>query len=157
MALPLAMIGVGIAMTLSLTFLASQATSTTMSRNLVSHSVARAIAESGLTLAITYIKTDPNWRTAQTNGAWLADHSFGGGTFAIRFEDEADGDLTDDDTEPVIVTAIGKLGGVTHKVAASVTPGPPPIGVLFVVPNPASLGAGDQARKAKFESWGMTV
>ena len=75
----------------------------------------------------------------------------------MRFKDEEDGDLADDDTDPVTVTAIGRSSGVAHMVAAVITPGPPPIGVLFVVPDPASLDTSDTVRKTLLEGWGMQV
>ena len=123
MALPLAMIGVGMAMTLGLGFLASQATSTAMTRNVVNRKAARSIAESGLTLAITYVRSNSGWRTAQTHGAWLAPHAFGGGTFRLQFEDPGDANLSNNSADPVTLTSVGTIDGASFRVSATVTPG----------------------------------
>ena len=157
MALILAMVVVVTSVVLSVSFLNGQARFTVMAQNVVQRASARGIAESGLTLAFAYIKTEPNWRTAQTNGAWLTDHSIGGGTFKIRFEDEQDGDLANAADDPVTLTCVGSLNGVTHEVRAVLAPQPPAIRVLFVVPDATSLGSQDADRLALMQGWGWIV
>ena len=153
----LVMITVAIAMVLGLSFLNGQAIATGLAQNVVGRASARGIAESGLNIAIAYVRNSADWRTAQSNGTWLADHAFASGSFTLRFDDEQDGDLTDDDEDPITLTVIGRANGVAHKIAAVVTPGPLPIDVLFVVPNSALLDSGNAARKTLLEDWDMNV
>ena len=91
-ALLLALIAVAIAATLAYSFLAAQSTSIGIARNIEGHRKARYVAESGLELAIAYVRSNENWRTDQTNGAWVTDEPFAEGTFTIRGEDGVDTD-----------------------------------------------------------------
>ncbi|MEE9213000.1 MAG: hypothetical protein V3U29_10130, partial [Phycisphaeraceae bacterium] len=136
-AMLLVLIAVAMATILSLTFLHAQSTSIGVMQNVQRQSVARGIGESALVMAINYVLSDSNWRFDQTNGVWVSDESFNGGTYSIWGEDgedtdgdgvisvpaEGDGDLADDDTDVVTLTAIGAYAGVTHTVRAVVTSG----------------------------------
>lgn len=157
-ALLLVLFALVIATVLALTFANGSATSVAIARNVDRHAQARAIAESGLEVAMRYIQTDADWRTNQAHGDWLVDESFGGGTFTIRGED-ADGDLTDDASDIVRLIAIGTFDGVSHRVEAEVTPGTivSPGNLLFVVANASSLNDSDSNKRDLFQSWGYTV
>jgi hypothetical protein len=131
----LTMIAVVMAFVLSHSFIATQAPSTAIARNIVNLSHARAIAESGLQLVITEVKRNSDWRTDFSHGVWVSDEPYAGGTFTITGEDgvdtngddtisvpaEGDGDLTDDDTDALTLTSKGTYDGITHTVRGVVT------------------------------------
>ncbi len=121
-ALLMVLIAMMLAVTLGVTFMISQSPSTAIAENVRDHASARLIAESGLTTAIEYLRNSDDWRSTQPEGVWLAAQDFGGGSFRVMFED-ADGDLSNNDTDPVRVTVVGQFGGVTHQVSAWVTLG----------------------------------
>ena len=56
-----------------------------------------------------------------------------------------------------MLTSVGRIDGVAHKVSAEVTPNPPPIGLLLVVPDTTSLDASDTARLTLFGGWNFVV
>ena len=144
---------------LAMTFVGGSATSVAIAGNIDRHAQARAIAESGLEVAMLYVQTDADWRTNQTHGDWLVDESFGGGTFTIRGEDD-DGNLADDATDIVRLIAVGRFDGVSHRIEAEATPGTTAAAsnmLLFVVADASSLKTADSAKKTQFESWGYTV
>ena len=126
MAYFLVMISVAVALILGMSFLNAQATSTHVAQNVVNRASARGIAESGIEIAMQYIRSTSNWRTAQVSGVWLPVHAIGGGGFVLRFEDENDGDLADDPLEPVTLTCVGDFEGLSHKVRATINPTDPP-------------------------------
>ncbi len=168
--LMLVLIAVAISATLALSFVSAQSTSIGIARSITDHSEARYVAESGLELAIAYIRANADWRTEQSNGTWVTDESFGGGTFTIVGDDgqdtdgdgvitiptEGDSDLADDVADPLTLKVIGTVNSVTHVVHAVLTPVFHPT-VLMVVPDPANLSAEDSARKTQLESWDFTV
>jgi hypothetical protein len=169
-AMLLVLIAVAIATVLSMSFLASQASTHGVAQNVQKHAQARSVAESALVAAIHYAQTDADFRSDKTHGQWASDVSFNGGTFDLfgydgldtdgdGVVDDTDGDLADDTADPVTITAIGYYDGVSHTVHAVVTPGSgSSMGkLLFVVEDDASLAAGDVKRKAFFEDLGWTV
>lgn len=121
-ALLLVLIAVAMSAVLALTFAQSQATSMGIADNAQNHAHARTIAETALQMAINHVRTDEDWRDTYTSGDWVVDQDLDGGTFTIAGVDE-DGDLTDDDSDELTLTAIASFGGVTHRVSALVTPG----------------------------------
>ncbi|MCK4660672.1 MAG: hypothetical protein KAV82_14215 [Phycisphaerae bacterium] len=133
-ALLLVLIAVAIAVTLACSFLAAQSTTIGICGNLENHSNARHVAESGLELAIAYVRSDNDWRSLQSHGAWVTGEPFGEGTFTIVGEDgvdtdgdgaaDGDGDLADDPDDPLTLTVTGKVNGASHVVRAVVTPVP---------------------------------
>ena len=70
MAMLLVLMSVAMAVILSLSFLNAQVTATGMSQNVARRAQAKAIAESGLTMALAYIETNATWRTDMTHGVW---------------------------------------------------------------------------------------
>ncbi|MGB2823293.1 MAG: hypothetical protein WBF17_20090, partial [Phycisphaerae bacterium] len=149
---------------LSSAYLASQSTSAQVSRNVASLATARMIAESGLGMAVSYVRSDPNWRTDRSEGTWVDEHPFAGGTFSIVGQDgedtdgdgavEGDGDLADNDMEMLTLTAVGKYRGCSHTVQAVV---PPQKRALMIVVDPANLSSEDTAREALLRQWGWKV
>lgn len=171
-ALMLVLVSVAIATTIAYTFVASQSTTMSITRNVANQSKARFIAETGLDLAVAYIRSVSTWRSDQSDGTWATGIAFAGGTYSITGQDgidangdnlisqpaEGDGDLADDPNDPLTLTVTGTVSGATHTVRAVVTPVPAnSIAVLMVVLSATSPPADDVARKAQMEAWGYTV
>ena len=135
MATLLVMIAVAMAFILSLSFLSAQSTTMGITENMDHHVRSRAIAESGLQLAIVEVQQNSDWRTDFANGTWVTNHSYAGGTFTISGVDgedtdgdgvisvpaEGDGDLTDGQDDPATLKVVGTYNGVTHTVEAVIT------------------------------------
>jgi len=112
--------------------MSAQATTIGIARNMVNHTKARYVAESGLRLAIAYVQSNEDWRTDQSHGTWVTDQAFGGGTFTIVGEDgwdadgdgsvDGDGDLSDDSDDLLTLTVTGRVNGTAHIARAVVTP-----------------------------------
>ena len=163
----LVLMSVAMAVILSLSFLNAQVTATGMSENVARRAQAKALAESGMDMALAYIETTSNWRTQMSEGTWVSSHAYAGGSIKIVGNDgqdtdgngtiEGDGDLTDDATEPVTLTSTGTFDGVSHTVHAVVTPMPPKRRLLMVVADTTSLDSEEMDRKAQFVDWNYTV
>lgn len=137
-ALILVLIAVTISATLALAFVSAQSTSVGIARNIQNHPQARHVAESGLELAVAYVRASTDWRTVQSQGTWVTDEPFAGGTFTVVGEDgvdvdgdgvitvpgEGDGDLADDNSERLTLTVTGRAGGASQVVRAVITPVP---------------------------------
>jgi|GEM_PF-5565413 len=131
-ALMLALIAIILAATLASSYVGTQTTSIAIARNITHHTTARYVAETGLELALRYVKTVSNWRTEQSQGTWMTDQPFGQGTFTIVGEDgidtdsdgvvDGDGDLANNATDSLTLTVTGTVNGSTHIVRAHVTP-----------------------------------
>ena len=158
-ALLLVLFALAIGVILAVTFLNASSTSIPIAQNVQRHAEARAIAEGALEMTINYVQTDADWRTDQSNGTWLTDQSLGAGTFDIAGVDEDDGDLADDASEPVHLTAVGRFDGVSHRVSAVVTPESLPANneLLFVVLDATSMTSQDQAKQTQLDVWGYNV
>jgi len=172
-ALILVLFAVAMAMILGLAFLAAQSTTTGISQNAQRHTRARVIAESGLEIAINHLQTTDTWRTDLADGVWVTDQAFEDGSFTLTGQDgedldgdgvivgtEGDGDLADDESDKVTLTAVGTFGGVTHRVRAVVTAGQRavgPVNVLMVVAQADDLTSAEQSRVDLIEGWGWTV
>lgn len=158
----LVLIAVAAAMILSLGFVSSQSTTLSVSQNLESHDQARAIAESAMAMATSYIGSSDDWRTEHTDGVWVTNASFGGGTYSITVNDGdehgGDGSFNDDNTDPVKVTVVGRFNGVSHTLTNVVTPASSGgKTVMFVVDDANNLGTYDAAKKALMEGFGWKV
>lgn len=163
----LVLISVAMAVILSLSFLNAQVTATGMTKNIARHAQAHSVAESGLTMALAYLHTTSHWRTQVHHGTWIKHHAFGGGSFTVIGEDgqdtdgdgtpDGDSDLADDEADPVTLTSIGTVDGVSHTVHAVVTPLPPKKRLLMVVPSASSTSSEDDARRSQFVDWDYQV
>ena len=128
----LALLAVALATMLATSFLSAQSTTIGIARNVENQSKARYVAESGLELAVAYIRSDSAWRTAKPNGTWVTNATFGEGTFTIVGQDgqdtngdgivDGDGDLTDDPTDLLTLTVTGQVNGASHVARVVATP-----------------------------------
>ncbi len=172
-ALILVMIALLLGTVLTLSFLSQQTTSTAVAQNVSAHAEARSIAESALLMSIQHVRSSSTWRADLSNGLWTADAAFEGGTYSVWgvdgydedgdgtiSGDETDGDLNDDNSDPVTITVVSNFQGVTHKVSATVWPGTlwsGPVDVLMIVVDPDNLTSDESSRKQLIESWGWNV
>jgi len=92
--------------------------------------VARTCAVSAVELGLLEIKQDTGWRTTWPNGTWMQNIPLGSGTFTLQGTDPADSDLTDSDSDVVILTGLGVSGLARHKVQVTVVPVIKPIEAL---------------------------
>lgn len=82
---------------------------------------ARACAVSAVELGLLHVE-DPNWRTIWPNGAWLSTKALGDGTFTLEGVDPQDGDLSDSEFEPLVLTGTGIKGIARHKARVTLVP-----------------------------------
>ena len=158
-AMVLVIIAIAMAVIIALSFLHSQKPTAAVAANIDRHAEARAIAESGLEMAIEYVRNDADWRSANADGVWITDVTLNGGTFTVYGTDE-DGDLNDDSSDTLVLAVVGTFKGVTHRVSARVTPdifSPVQLNVAFVVRNDSNLTFEETAKQSLFEDWGYTV
>ncbi|MDH3584934.1 MAG: hypothetical protein OER86_12050, partial [Phycisphaerae bacterium] len=139
-AMLMVMVAVGIVMTMALTFVAVNSTGNAIASSSSRQAHARHIAETGLMLAIREISGNPDWRTDYSEGQWVYGHAYGGGSFDIFGEDgededgdrqidafEGDGNIADDPTDPLTITAVGAYGGAKYTVQVTLRPADPEI------------------------------
>jgi len=164
-AMILVIIAIGVAMVLALGFAISQGTSVQLARNLTGRVQARVVAETGLEMAIAYVlRSDPNWRTEKTQGVWVQDQPFGGGTFTVTGQDgrdvngdgivEGDGNLANSTLDFLTLTCAGNYQGAKYTVQAVVYPAKK---ALMVVTDPNSPTTQDTLRLNLLQSWGWQV
>ncbi len=116
----LVLIAVAAGFILACGLLSSQGMTLPLSRNMTYRAEAKTIAETALQLAAAYVMSDPNWRNAQPQGAWVLNQTFAGGTFSIQ--GYGNGGSFADPAGPVRLIATGLFKGATYKVQAIVTP-----------------------------------
>ena len=88
MALLLVLISMATATT-TLGWLASQDNAAPLSRNISRAAQSRAIASSGLELAVAIMQTNSDWRTMHSGGKLLEDHEMDSGRIDVRLTDVA--------------------------------------------------------------------
>ena len=82
---------------------------------------ARCYALAAIEMGIFAIEEDPlNWRKNFHNGDVPEDIPIGNGTLTLQVIDPLDGDLLNDDTEPILMTGIGVKGIARHKEQVTV-------------------------------------
>lgn len=126
--LVLVLIAVAVALILASVFLCTQGAAAQISSNISARNQAQMIAESGLEMTIAYLLSGDDWRTDKSEGLWVQDHAFLGGTFTVSVLDgtyqgggvSGDGDLSDDSADPVTVASTGSYGGALYTVQAVV-------------------------------------
>lgn len=75
---------------------------------------ARELARTAIDRGLWEVKNNPaSWRAVFKAGT-LSNKPFGGGTFTLIAVDPADGDLLNNNTDPVILAGYGKKGGAVY-------------------------------------------
>jgi hypothetical protein len=83
---------------------------------------ARLYAHAAIEIGRLRIATQPSWRTSFPNGVWGADAPVGSGTYTLEGIDPGDSDLTDDDTDPVVLIGTGAKGPARQKMQVTLVP-----------------------------------
>ncbi len=173
-AMILVLVALSMATVIGLSFLNTQTTTNGIARNVSSQTRARGIAESAMEMTIDHLRTSDSWRNDLADGTWVGPESqnnqLDGGTFTIIVNDgklDASGNLTDNDgnladepTDHVVVTAMGYFQGVSHTIKAEVTPEAgdvTPTRVVLIVGNESSPNSQEAARRAQLIDWGYEV
>ena len=89
---------------------------------------ARLYAQSPIELGMLRIKNDPERRTTYLSGPWDRSQPIGTGPYMLEGLDPTDGDFTNDDTDPLMVTSIGIQGDDGFEPGSTLigTPGATP-------------------------------
>jgi hypothetical protein len=77
---------------------------------------ARFYAKSAIEMGLLRIDNNPSWRTTYTNGVWEANCPIGTGTYTLEGIDPDDGDLTDRNTDPLVLKGTGVQGETRYKL-----------------------------------------
>lgn len=166
----LVLMAVAVASVLSIGFLEAQSTTQLVTRNVMRHEQARAIAQVGLQATMQMINADSSWRANKTNGTWVNNASVLGGTLSVEVNDgtfdsitgliSGDANLSNDPNDAFVITARGTYDGTTQvlRTIATVTATGGQRMVMFVA-NPNSLSAEEEARRAILATngWNITV
>ena len=133
MAMALVLIAVGIAVMMGATFLATSTSATATVQIMADYNRARYIAESGVDQTFSYIQNSATWRTDRTEGDWIVNQSFGGGTYTVNVVDgidedndgviNGDNDLSDSGRDPITVTVTATYGDGSYRLQAAWSPG----------------------------------
>lgn len=77
----------------------------------------RLLARSAIDLGLLTIRQSPTtWRTLFTAGTLPTDLSLGSGLLTLTAVDHVDGDLTNNTTDPVVLTGIGMSGDARYML-----------------------------------------
>ncbi len=95
-------------------------------------SKARFHARSAIEMGLFQIGSDLDWRTNQTNGNWYVDKPISTGTFTLEGVDPNDGDLGNNDTDPLVFTGIGTRGDALYSLQVTLTAEVRPLSCLEV-------------------------
>ncbi|MAX23562.1 MAG: hypothetical protein CMJ19_03570 [Phycisphaeraceae bacterium] len=170
-AMVLVLIALAMATVIGLSFLNTQSTTTGIAQNASKQTRARGIAESALEMTIDYLRTNNDWRNEKADGVWVAvddaNSSLDGGKFSVIVQDGTidesgnivgDGDLANNLTDKIVITAVGYFDGVAHSIRAQVTPASsgPQHSMLYVTDG-ANPTAGESARINLLKSFGYTI
>ncbi len=99
---------------------------------------AEVIAESGIEYMLSLIANDPNWRTTYQSGVATSERLFGSGGITLKLVDEADGNLANNNTDPVRVYSTGRVNRSVRVYSAVIGPVAQPYTCLNV---PAVAGS----------------
>jgi len=83
---------------------------------------ARWYARSALDMALFRTEHDADWRQKMQEGVWETDRAVGNGTYRFQAVDPNDADLTNLDTDPVVIVGTGKHGRARQKLQVRLEP-----------------------------------
>jgi hypothetical protein len=101
---------------------------------------ARELSRSAIEIAMAQMAADPNWRHTRVSGDWFVDRPLGDGTISARGIDPDDGDLRNNEIDPVVLTGIGRQGRAMQMLQVRLVCEPSPLSCLEA----ALASAGDQ-------------
>ncbi len=83
---------------------------------------ASILSESAVQLGLLFVSNNPNWRGTWSNGTWISNQAFGGGTYSLVGTDPLDADIADSQHDPIILTGIGTKGIARNKTQVTLVP-----------------------------------
>ena len=83
---------------------------------------ARADAKAAMDLGLHLVDSVSDWRSTLADGDWVSDQSIGAGTLTISAVDPVDGDVSDDEDDPVDVTIEVNVGSARQMLRARLDP-----------------------------------
>ena len=81
-------------------------------------------AELGIRHALHFTKVEPNWRQMLSNGKWLEDIAVDQAIYTVTGIDPVDGNLANNQDDPVILTATATINGVNRTISVKTQPAP---------------------------------
>jgi len=120
-ALMLVMVAILVTGTMAVAYFGSRDNSIAISSNVEASARARAVAESGLDLAIAILETNSDWRTQHTDGVILDSFAFGGGEITLTVYDSETDLPPTETTNKVSITILSSVGGIAQITAATAT------------------------------------
>ncbi|MBT6269685.1 MAG: hypothetical protein HOI88_04985 [Phycisphaerae bacterium] len=120
-ALMLVMVAILVTGTMAVAYFGSRDNSIAISSNVEASARARAVAESGLDLAIAILETNSDWRTQHTAGVILDSFAFGGGEITLTVYDSETDLPPTETTNKVSITILSSVNGIAQTTAATAT------------------------------------
>lgn len=120
-ALMLVMVAILVTGGMALAYFGSRDNSIAISSNIEASTRARAVAESGLDLAIAILETDSEWRTNHIDGVLLSDFAIGGGTITLTLMDTDTTLPPSESTMNVDVTVRASVNDLIQSAKANAT------------------------------------
>ena len=120
-ALMLVMVAILVTGTMAVAYFGSRDNSIAISSNVEASARARAVAESGLDLAIAILETNSDWRTQHTDGVILDSFAFGGGEITLTVYDSETDLPPTETTNKVSITILSSVGGIAQTTVATAT------------------------------------
>ncbi len=117
----LVMIAILVTGSMAVAYFGSRDNSIAISSNVEAASRARAVAESGLDLAVAILETDADWRTHHIDGVVLDAFAFGGGLITLTVLDSETNLPPDESTNKVEITILSSVDGIAQITQASAT------------------------------------
>jgi Tfp pilus assembly protein PilX len=120
-ALMLVMVAILVTGTMAVAYFGSRDNSIAISANVEAAARARAVAESGLDLAVAILETNSDWRTQHTDGVILDSFTFGGGEITLTIIDAETGEPPSEETNEVEITILSNVSGISQTTKATAT------------------------------------
>jgi hypothetical protein len=120
-ALMLVMIAILVTGSMAVAYFGSRDNSIAISSNVEAAARARAVAESGLDLAVAILETDADWRTQHVDGVILDAFAFGGGEITVTVLDSETNLPPTESTHKVEITILSFVGGIAQRTQATAT------------------------------------
>lgn len=120
-AMMLVMVAVLVTGTMAVAYFASRDNSVAIGRNIESAARARAVAESGLEIAIAILETDADWQTQHVEGVLLSSLQIGDGVISITIVDTSTDEPPTEETTEVEITVTSSVDQITQSTKALAT------------------------------------
>ena len=114
-ALMLVMVAILVTGTMSIAYFGSTDNSVAIGTNIESAARARAVAESGLEVAIAILETDTQWQTEHIDGVLVSELQIGEGIISISIVDANTELPPTEETSEVEITITSTVNQVTQK------------------------------------------